>query len=276
MNSPAAQKVESQRLRLVKSLGLEKPRRDVGTHSFESARGRDGRSDMADTVLQHINAQNRPFNAQNVADALGRHGIKKGLAQKYLDQLAESGKIRVKESGKQRVFYALQDAEVMDAEQTKAMELEIKTKTAALAEAKSELQKKHATLRRLAKQMTVPQMKIKTDALAKQNAALEARLAPLRASKGEDVSPETLRKTEDAFIARVEQWSGRRRKFTDAFETVLESVGVAKKKMADEIGVEFYPEPVAARLGEFRKMVDAIKRKRAVEARKKKFKLNHA
>jgi 26S proteasome regulatory subunit (ATPase 3-interacting protein) len=231
---------------------------------------------MADTVLQHINAQNRPFNAQNVADALGRHGIKKGLAQKYLDQLAESGKICVKESGKQRVFYATQDGIPMDPAQTEAMEADIKTKTAALADAKSELQKKHATLRRLAKTLTVPQMRLKTDALAKQNDALEAKLKPLRASKGEDVSPETLRKTEDAFISSVEQWSSRRRKFTDAFDTVLESVGAPRKKMADDLGVEFDPEPVAARLAELRKLVDAIKRKRAVEARKKKFKANHA
>ena len=229
---------------------------------------------MADTVLQHINAQNRPFNAQNVADALGRHGIKKGLAQKYLDQLAESGKICVKESGKQRVFYAKQDGIPMDPVQTEAMEADIKTKTAALADAKSELQKKHATLRRLAKTLTVPQMRLKTDALAKQNDALGRQ--PLRASKGEDVSPETLRKTEDAFITIVEQWSSRRRKFTDAFDTVLESVGAPRKKMADDLGVEFDPEPVAARLAELRKLVDAIKRKRAVEARKKKFKTNHA
>ena len=80
----------------------------------------------------------------------------------------------------------------------------------------------------------------------------------------------------EAFIARVEQWSSRRRKFTDAFETILESVGAPKKKMADDIGVEFDPEPAAARLGELRKLVDQIKRKRAVEARKKKFKTNHA
>jgi 26S proteasome regulatory subunit (ATPase 3-interacting protein) len=90
------------------------------------------------------------------------------------------------------------------------------------------------------------------------------------------VSPETLRKTEDAFISSVEQWSSRRRKFTDAFDTVLESVGAPRKKMADDLGVEFDPEPVAARLAELRKLVDAIKRKRAVEARKKKFKTNHA
>jgi hypothetical protein len=54
---------------------------------------------MADTVLQHMNAQNRPFNAQNIADALGRHGIKKGLAQKHLDTLHNDGKINCKVRG---------------------------------------------------------------------------------------------------------------------------------------------------------------------------------
>jgi len=42
-------------------------------------------------VLAHMDAQNRPFNAQNIADALGKHGIKKGPAQKYLDNLTELG-----------------------------------------------------------------------------------------------------------------------------------------------------------------------------------------
>ena len=34
---------------------------------------------MSNLVSEYINAQNRPFNAQNIADALGRHGIKKGM-----------------------------------------------------------------------------------------------------------------------------------------------------------------------------------------------------
>ena len=114
---------------------------------------------MADTVLRHVNAQNRPFNAQNVADALGRHGIKKGLAQKYLDQLAERGEIRVKEAGKQKVYYANQDAEVMSSEETAAAEASAKTTSSALAEAKAALAQKHARLSKLAKQLTAKQCK---------------------------------------------------------------------------------------------------------------------
>jgi len=55
------------------------------------------------------------------------------------------------------------------------------------------------------------------------------------------VSPETLRKTEDAFIFAVEQWQQRKRKFTDAFETILDSTGATKKKMGEDIGVEVRP-----------------------------------
>ena len=39
----------------------------------------------------------------------------KGLAQKYLDALAERGKIAFRDAGKQKVYHALQDGEVLDA-----------------------------------------------------------------------------------------------------------------------------------------------------------------
>jgi 26S proteasome regulatory subunit (ATPase 3-interacting protein) len=196
---------------------------------------------MADTVLSHVTSQNRPFNAQNVADALGKHGIKKGAAQKYLEQLVDAGKIAVKDAGKQKVFFALQDGDVLSAETTKAMEFEIKEKTSELSEAKQALAQKHAALRQLGKTLTVEQMRLKTDSLAKQSGALETKLAPLRIGTGDAVSPETLRKTEDAFIFAVEQWQQRKRKFTDAFETILDSTGATKKKMGEDIGVEVRP-----------------------------------
>ena len=222
-----------------------------------------------------MTSQNRPFNATNVADALGKHGIKKGLAQKYLEQLAEQGKINVKDGGKQKVFFALQTDDVMSGDESKAMEAEIKEKSRDLVEAKSQLQQKHVTLRQLSKTLTIAQMKLKTESLAKQNGALELKLEPLRASKCDEISPATLKKTEDNFVSYVTEWQSRRRKFTDAFETILDSTGATKNKMADDIGLEFDPEDVAARLPELKKTVDDIKKKRAQEAQAKKFKSNH-
>ena len=228
--------------------------------------------------MQHVTSQNRPFNAQNVADALGRHGIKKGLAQKYLDQLAESGKIAVKDAGKQKVYFALQDAEVMSSEDAAAMETVIKAKTATLTETKAELQRKHARLRQLAKTLTVPQMKEKTEQLAKENAALEKKILPLRRAKDDaetEVSPELMRKQEDVFVFYVEQWASRKRKFNDALETILDSTNGTKKKMVDDIGFELDPVDAEAKLREYKKTVEAVKRKRSVEARTKKLKTNH-
>ena len=232
---------------------------------------------MADTVLRHVNAQNRPFNAQNVADALGRHGIKKGLAQKYLDQLAERGEIRVKEAGKQKVYYANQDAEVMSSEETAAAEASAKTTSSALAEAKAALAQKHARLSKLAKQLTAKQCKTKTEQLNRENAELEAKLAPMRAAKGGgEITPGEMKMMEDAFLKLVDAWASRKRTFNDALEPILESTGASKKKMADDCGFEWDDETQTQALARYRKIADGITRKRAIEARQKKFKTNHA
>lgn len=117
---------------------------------------------MADVVLSHMNQQNRPFNAQNIADALGRQGIKKGLAQKYLDTLFSEGKINCKDAGKQKVYFALQTAEVMHPEQVAEAEAAIKARTQEVAQVRAENQRRHAKLSALAQQLTVKQMKVRS------------------------------------------------------------------------------------------------------------------
>lgn len=53
--------------------------------------------------------QNRPVNAQNVADALQKFNLKKAAIQKALDNLADGGRISFKEYGKQKIYLARQD-----------------------------------------------------------------------------------------------------------------------------------------------------------------------
>lgn len=53
--------------------------------------------------------QNRPLNAQSVADALQKYNLKKTAVQKALDNLADTSKISFKEYGKQRIYLARQD-----------------------------------------------------------------------------------------------------------------------------------------------------------------------
>ena len=175
---------------------------------------------MADVVAEYMLAQNRPLNAQNVADALGRHGIKKGLAQKYLDTLSERGTIAVKEAGKSKVYFAPQTASVMTPEEVAEAECAIKRRTEELANSHAEAARKRARLSAYATQLTVKQMKQRTTQLTTENGDLETKLAPLRASKGAEISPAEMKKAEDAFVNLVELWGKRKRGFNDVFEVV--------------------------------------------------------
>ena len=103
---------------------------------------------------------------------------------------------------------------------------------------------------------------------------MESKLGPLRSAKGADVSAADMAKMEKEFISLVEQWSSRRRRFNDAFEIILESGGMAKKKFAEDLGVEFDAGDLGEKLAEYKKLVDTVKRKRMLEERQKKFKKN--
>ena len=230
-------------------------------------------SKMSNLVVEYINAQNRPFNAQNIADALGRHGIKKGMAQKHLDSLTDKGEIAVEQGGKSFVWYKVQDPEgVLPDDVLKEMEADKKVKATRLAELNGEVAKRKARMMQMAKQLTTKQMKVKVEQLTAENASMETRLVPMRAAKGTSVSASEMKKMEDEFVKHVELWGKRRRDFNDALATILDNLGHSKKKMADELGLEWDTDAATGKLDTFRKTVDTIKRKRAIEARQKKFK----
>ena len=228
---------------------------------------------MSNLVLEYINAQNRPFNAQNIADALGRHGIKKGMAQKHLDSLTEKGEISVEVGGKSQVWYKVQDPDgVLPDDVLKEMEADKKIKAARLAELNGEVAKRKARMMQMAKQLTTKQMNIKIEQHTSENAKMEGKRVPMRASKGTSVSASEMKKMEDEFVKHVELWGTRRRNFNDALGTIMDSTGQTKKKLGDELGFEWDDAKATEKLDTYKKTVDTIKRKRAIEARQKKFK----
>jgi len=74
-----------------------------------------------DLFLLYCTQQNRPFNATNLADALQKEGVKKATAQRYLDNLVEEKKLSFKESGKSKLYYALQPEDVLGKEEVHAL-----------------------------------------------------------------------------------------------------------------------------------------------------------
>ena len=229
-----------------------------------------------DVVLTYLNDVNRPVNATNVGDALGARGVKKGLAQKYLDALAERGKIALRDAGKQKVYYALQDGEVLDADALREMRARTRVVMEEVGGLNENVRGLKSTLRALRSVQSVEEMETARRALEKENAALEERLAPLRLAKkkGEVITESERVKIEDAFLKSMETWLDRRRKFNNLFETVLEGTGLQKKKLWDDLGAES-EEDHGIDYAKFRKIYDDIKKQRQADARTKRMKRFH-
>lgn len=229
-----------------------------------------------DVVLTYVNDVNRPVNATNVGDALGARGVKKGLAQKYLDALAERGKIALRDAGKQKVYHALQDGEVLDADALREMRSRTRVVMEEVGGLNENVRGLKSTLRALRSVQSVEEMETARRALEKENAALEERLAPLRLAKkkGEVITESERVKIEDAFLKSMETWLDRRRKFNNLFETVLEGTGLQKNKLWNDLGAES-EEDHGIDYAKFRKIYDDIKKQRQADARAKRMKRFH-
>ena len=229
-----------------------------------------------DVVLTYVNDVDRPVNATNVGDALGARGVKKGLAQKYLDALAERGKIALRDAGKQKLYHALQDGEVLDADALREMRARTRVVMEEVGRLNENVRGLKSTLRALRSVQSVEEMETARRALEKENAALEERLAPLRLAKkkGEVITESERVKMEDAFLKSMETWLDRRRKFNNLFETVLEGTGLQKKKLWDDLGAES-EEDHGIDYAKFRKIYDDIKKQRQADARAKRMKRFH-
>ena len=229
-----------------------------------------------DVVLTYVNDVNRPVNATNVGDALGARGVKKGLAQKYLDALAERGKIALRDAGKQKVYHALQDGEVLNADALREMRARTRVVMEEVGGLNENVRGLKSTLRALRSVQSVEEMETARRALEKENAALEERLAPLRLAKkkGEVITESERVKIEDAFLKSMETWLDRRRKFNNLFETVLEGTGLQKNKLWNDLGAES-EEDHGIDYAKFRKIYDDIKKQRQADARAKRMKRFH-
>ncbi|BBN01594.1 26S proteasome regulatory subunit, ATPase 3, interacting protein [Marchantia polymorpha subsp. ruderalis] len=117
-------------------------------------------------VLDFINEQNRPLNAQNVADALQKHGIKKVSVEKILSTLGDKGQISFKEYGKQKIYLARQDQfEVPNAEELDRMRKENEQLQREINSSKTLISELEAELRSVQSNLTDKQIKLEMEKL---------------------------------------------------------------------------------------------------------------
>jgi len=240
----------------------------------ECARRSRDRDRAMDSVLEYVSSMNRPLNATNVGDALGSKGIKKGLAQKYLDALCDRGALCGKDNaGKGKVYYPPQEACENDGDAIAEVHAKANAVQVEMREMNTEAEKLRATLRVMQSLQSVGEMTKEKKALDAENEALRARLAPLRDSEAQgDVITEAERvDVEDAFLKSMEVWLERRRKFNLIFESVLEGTGEPKKKLWDSAGFESESD-VGIDYDKYRKLMDDVKKQRIIDARMKRMK----
>lgn len=215
-------------------------------------------------VLDWVRQQNRPVNAQNAADAMQKHGLKKAQVQKALDSLAvpassganpetgDSGDtggpvgaggtvgacLVYKEYGKQRIYMARQDTlQVLTPVEKEALVSrlgQLKDQAQLLQGQCSHLESERGALEG---SLTLPQMQQRIQHLQAQNAELEARAAALRGAAG-GVSTEERQQVEQQLGRCLGLWRKRKRIFRELWDTVTEGYPRSLKELQEDLGIE--------------------------------------
>lgn len=183
--------------------------------------------------------ENKPFNTQGITDCLAQFGVKKGQAQKALDNLAAAADgIVCKEFGKIKLYFASQ----ADVGTASPEEMESKQQLhATLIQQNNErvdaVKRLTSEVNALKGSMSITQVEDRTLDLQLQVATDEAKLNSLQS--GTNLVSEADRKqVEQLFMENLGHWRKRRRVFKDIWDTVSESITRKKADLFEELGIE--------------------------------------
>lgn len=195
---------------------------------------------MAEAMCRELLVrENKPFNTQGITDCLAQFGVKKGQAQKALDNLAAAADgIICKEFGKTKLYFASQ-ATVQTAS---LEEMESKQQLhAKLVQVNNDRVDKVKCLtsevNALKGSLSISQVEERTQKLESEVAEDETKLNSLQA--GTNIVSESERKqVEQLFKENLGHWRKRRRVFKDIWDTVSESINRRKADLFEELGIE--------------------------------------
>ncbi|KAK7306945.1 hypothetical protein VNO77_39591 [Canavalia gladiata] len=203
------------------------------------------KSDSAEAiVLNFVNEQNRPLNAQNVADALQKFNLKKAAIQKALDNLADGGRISSKEYGKQKIYLALQT--IPNNEELNQLKEQNANLQKQLEDLKKTISEIEPEVKSLQSNLTLEQICEREVNLRLEVQEMEEKLSKLRGGVTL-VRPEERKAIEDMLSEKVSQWRKRKRMFKDLWDTLTENSPKDPKEFKEELGIE-YDEDVGVSL----------------------------
>ncbi|XP_076668588.1 homologous-pairing protein 2 homolog [Andrena cerasifolii] len=195
---------------------------------------------MADTVLQYMKVQNRPYSINDIVSNL-HHEYGKTAVQKVIDKLVAGGKLFEKVYGKQKVYCVVQDSshsveELMriDKElQAHANEVESKYQ-----ELENEIKVQEALLVSIKSSITIEEAKKQKAEVQENIKVLTHKLDGLMEASGTEDLTECKRKTEKALSNYSREHVKRKRLCIDIMDCILENYPGNKAELYEEIGIE--------------------------------------
>nr|XP_021207357.2 homologous-pairing protein 2 homolog [Bombyx mori] len=190
----------------------------------------------SEAVLKYLEDTNRPYSCADVTVNL-RGAYTKTAVQKALDGLAESGKIKCKLYGKQKVYVALQrdvatgDCEIEDFDaQLKRLVEDLEEKTKSLKTAETNLKNLTSTPTTDYAKKSITEISRNIDAMGKKLEALK--------SSTEVISADEKKTILNEHEKQLKEYRKRKRICNDMLEAVLEGYPKPKKTLLEELCIE--------------------------------------
>ncbi|KHN45055.1 homologous-pairing protein 2 homolog [Glycine soja] len=214
------------------------------------------KSDSAEAiVLNFVNEQNRPVNAQNVADALQKFNLKKAAIQKALDILADGKRISFKEFGNQKIYLARQDQfQIPNTEELNHMKKQNADLQKQLEDQKKATSEVEAEIKSLQSNLTLEQIFEREVNLRLEVQEMEDKLTKLRGGVTL-VKPEERKAVENMLSEMIGQWRKRKRMFKDLWDTLTENSPKDPKEFQEELGIEYDEEDVGVSLQSYNDLI---------------------
>ncbi|XP_041981014.1 homologous-pairing protein 2 homolog [Aricia agestis] len=189
-----------------------------------------------EAVFKYLVDTNRPYSCADVTVNL-RGAFGKTAVQKALDSLSESGKIRCKLYGKQKVYAALQTEAVEESDDTIDYDHQIKTLNENILARKNDLKTAETNLKVLTSAPTNDSTKLQIEDIKCNIHKLETKLVTLRGST-EVISADEKKIVLGLHEKYLKEYRKRKRISSDMLEAVMDAYPKTKKAFLEEYCIE--------------------------------------
>ncbi|KFY61653.1 hypothetical protein V497_02805 [Pseudogymnoascus sp. VKM F-4516 (FW-969)] len=192
-------------------------------------------------ILSYLVSQNRPYSATEISSNL-HNAVTKARTDKLLKEMFERGEIAGKASGKQWVFWGLQDPNAMSTpEELAAADAQIAALRDMIPTLKTELKSKSTALSTLRSAPTTGALREAVQAMETDKRDKEERLRVLRAGSTKPVNTEE----REAVEAEWKRWKrvrdARKRAYLELEAMLLDSGVITKEALWDMLGIDGDP-----------------------------------